>query len=183
MNNLNPNDKSISKSSLSILWEEKASLLINQLQNESLEDYDIVALMIDGVWLSRNLAAVVALGFDKDGYKKVLGFRIGTTENETVCTDLLSRLKERGLKAPLDRDLLVVLDGSKALDKATKAIFTSNVIIQRCLIHKERNVMHYTPKKLHNQVASMFKKLRESRGENEAKEVILDLKELLKCNK
>lgn len=180
MNNLNPKDKSISKSSLSKLWEAKSSLLVEQLQNESLEDYDIVALMIDGVWLSKNLSAVVALGFDKDGYKKILGFRIGSSENESVCTDLLSSLKQRGLKEPSDRDLLVVLDGSKALDKATKTIFGSSVIIQRCLIHKERNVLHYAPKKLHYQIISKFKILRESRNELEAKQVISDLKEVLK---
>ncbi|MFI3291860.1 MAG: transposase [Opitutales bacterium] len=180
MNKLNPKDKKISKASLSKLWEEKASVLVENLQNESLEKYDLVALMIDGVWLSKELSAVVALGFDKDGHKKILGFRIGTSENETVCVDLLNSLRDRGLKPPTKRDLLVVLDGSKALDKATKTIFGTSVIIQRCLMHKERNVLHYTPKKLQAKVMSKFKYLREACDEKEAKKVIKELKSLLK---
>ena len=177
MNNLF-DARTISKGSLSKLWQERASELVCKMRSESLSDYDMVALMLDGVWLSKNLAAVVALGFDAQGCKKILGFNIGSSENETVCTDLLTSLKERGLREPKDRDLLVVLDGSKALDKSVKNVF-NKTIIQRCLIHKERNVRHYAPKKLHGEIAKKFKLLRESRDEEEAKGHISDMKEML----
>lgn len=178
MNKLNEDVRTITKGSLSKLWVEQSSKMVADFQSESLSEYDIVALMLDGVWLGRNLAAVVALGFDSEGYKRILGFRIGSSENETVCTDLLTSLKSRGLKEPGNRALLVVLDGSKALDKATKNVF-NGAVIQRCRIHKERNVRHYAPKKLHSQIAMYFKTLREARTESEAKQAILAMKDLL----
>jgi putative transposase len=174
----NVTDRNISKGTLSKLWEEKASKLVMEMQNESLSDYDMLAIMMDGVWLSKELAVVVALGFDTEGNKKILGFNIGTSENEEVCKDLLRSLKERGLKAPRNRALLSVLDGGKALDKAVKEMF-NGVLIQRCLIHKERNVKGYIPDKLDYELSQLFKRLRESRTESEAKTVIEQMKEKL----
>ena len=89
---------------------------------------DIVALYIDGVVFA-NHNVIIAMGLDIDGKKHILGFKVGATENATVCQDLLVDLCERGLKA--EGGLLAVIDGSKALKKALEATFGDNVLIQR----------------------------------------------------
>lgn len=103
---------------------------------------DIVVLFVDGVqFASHNV--IVAMGVDIDGRKHILGFKIGATENAQVCQDLLLDLCERGLNA--DNGILAAIDGSRALKKAIKAIFGDNVLIQRCQVHKKRNIKDYLP--------------------------------------
>ena len=84
---------------------------------------------------------------DSEGRKHVLGLWAGATENAQVCGALLDGLIERGL--PTDRKYLFVLDGSKALKKAVTSRFGPQALIQRCRIHKERNIKSYLPKKYH----------------------------------
>ena len=86
---------------------------------------------------------LVALGIDADGNKHVLGVREGATENAAACTALLADLRDRAL--PTDRPTLVVVDGSKALVKAARNVFGERAIIQRCQIHKIRNVADQLP--------------------------------------
>ena len=86
---------------------------------------------------------LAALGITRDGKKHVLGVWQGSTENARVSQDLIDNLVERGLRT--DRRLLFVLDGAKALSKAVKATFGKAAEIQRCHIHKERNVLSYLP--------------------------------------
>jgi len=86
---------------------------------------------------------LVALGIDADGKKHVLGAREGATENAAACTALLADLRDRGL--PTDRSMLVVIDGSKALAKAVRNVFGERAIVQRCPVHKTRNVVDQLP--------------------------------------
>lgn len=99
--------------------------------------------MIDGIGVG-DIDNIVALGVDVWGKKEVLGLRQGASENTTVVTQLLEDLVERGLKA--DGDYLFVVDGSKALTKAIKKLFGVNAVIQRCQLHKRRNVSDHLPK-------------------------------------
>ncbi len=85
-----------------------------------------------------------------------MGVRIGSTENSIVCRDLLVDLIERGLN--YEHGLLAVIDGSKALRKALRQVFGDKVLIQRCQIHKERNVLGYLPEYKHEWVKRKLRK-------------------------
>ena len=170
-----------SKSSLSRLWQRKASELVEELQQADLSDYEVLALMIDAVVLSKGLTVTVALGIDVQGGKRILGYQVGSSENQVVCEDLLNRLRHRGFKEPKDRSLLVLLDGSKALRNAVLCTFKS-AIIQRCLVHKERNLKGYLPRKHWKELADCFRKIRKAQGEEEGLEACKEL-ELFLSNK
>jgi putative transposase len=88
---------------------------------------------------------VVALGITEDGTKRILGLRQGATENAAVCSALLEDLVGRGLDA--GRPTLFVLDGSKALHAAVTRVWDENAVIQRCQVHKKRNVKAHVPEK------------------------------------
>lgn len=105
---------------------------------------NFVALLFDGVRVGKAMV-VAAIGVDKSGVKHVLGWKIGSTENEVVCRDLIRQLTGAGLK--VDSDYLFIIDGSKALIQAIKAAFGSNVAIQRCHEHKIRDIEGYLPLK------------------------------------
>ena len=105
---------------------------------------DLAVLMLDGVVVKKQ-SVVVALGVTVDGTKHVLGLRLGSTENAALCTELLQDLLRRGLKA--DRTLLCVIDGGGGLRRALREVFGDQVLIQRCQLHKMRNVNDHLPKK------------------------------------
>jgi transposase-like protein len=105
---------------------------------------NFIALLFDGVRVGKAMV-VAAVGVDKAGMKHVLGWKIGSTENEIVCRDLIRQLLEAGLN--VESDYLFVVDGSKALSQAIKAAFGTNVAIQRCQEHKIRDVEGYLPVK------------------------------------
>jgi transposase-like protein len=94
-------------------------------------------MMLDGLELKGRMM-IVALGITTEGVKIALGLWEGSTENATVATALLSDLVERGLDP--EQGMLFVIDGSKALRKAVRSVF-GEVPVQRCLWHKERNVL------------------------------------------
>jgi transposase-like protein len=100
--------------------------------------------MIDGIEYAGE-TMVVALGVMEDGTKRILGLRHGATENAEVCTALLEDLVERGLDTA--RPTLLVLDGSKALHAAAKRVWGKNAVIQRCQVHKKRNIKAHVPEK------------------------------------
>ncbi len=109
---------------------------------QPLKDLDLVLVMIDGI-VFRDHCILVALGIDSDGRKHPLGIVEGTTENAAVAKALLSDLVERGL--PADRALVFVIDGSKALRQAITQTFGDLAQIQRCPVHKRRNVLDHLP--------------------------------------
>ena len=82
---------------------------------------------------------VIALGIDTQGCKHVLGLREGATETAAVASGLLSDLVTRGL--PTDRTLLFVIDGAPGLRRAISDVFGSCGVVQRCQVHKLRNVI------------------------------------------
>ena len=100
-------------------------------------------MMLDGLELKGRMM-IVALGITTEGVKIPLGLWEGSTENATVATALLSDLVERGLDP--EQGMLFVLDGSKALRKAVRSVF-GEVPVQRCLWHKERNVLGHLPER------------------------------------
>ncbi len=107
-----------------------------------LDDLQAVALLVDGVRIDE-WTVVVALGVDSEGRKHVLGLREGATENEATVRSLLEDLVDRGLRS--DQGLLVVIDGAKALRAAVRAVFGKQTLVQRCIVHKKRNVLDHLP--------------------------------------
>ena len=126
-----------SKSAVSRRFVAKTSAQLAAWQSAPLEPLDLVALLIDGVHVGDH-CLIVALGIAADGQKHALGLWDGSTENATVCQGLLANLQSRGLRT--DRSLLVILDGSAALRKAVRATFGEAALVQRCQVHKTRNV-------------------------------------------
>ena len=111
---------------------------------------DILALVIDGQYFRRE-CLVVAMGVDIQGKKHVLGLWHGATENSTLVRELLADLRERGLNT--ETAMLVVIDGAKALAKGVKDVFGSRAMIQRCRVHKLRNVVEHLPMNKRQQAA------------------------------
>ena len=145
---LKPQTKGISKSQVSRLWVEAGGELLTEFRSIDIAKKDWVALMLDGIFLAKETVAICALGIDSDGRKHMLDFQLGSSENLEVCKGLIQGLKDRDFEIPEERRLLAVLDGSKALEGAVLAYFP-NAVIQRCLIHKERNLKGYLPRKYH----------------------------------
>ena len=133
----------LKKSAVSESFQRASQKDLDALNGRSLAEWTVPVIYIDGVDFGDTMC-VVALGVTNTGEKKVLGLREGATENSTVVRDLLAGLKERGLDTP--KRTLFVLDGSKALSKGVRSTFGKGVLIQRCHLHKIRNVLSYLPK-------------------------------------
>src|SRR3989441_5602730 len=129
-----------SKSAVSRRFVARTTAQLAAWQSAALDALDLVALLIDGVHVGDH-CLIVALGIAADGQKHALGLWDGSTENATVCQGLLANLQSRGLRT--DRSLLVILDGSKALRKAVRATFGDAALVQRCQVHKTRNILEY----------------------------------------
>jgi|BioPla2DNA2_1021312.scaffolds.fasta_scaffold22795_2 transposase-like protein len=105
------------------------------------DDYPVI--MMDGLELGK-MTILAAMGIDRDGRKHMLGIIEGGSENTEVAKGLLADLTGRGLDP--SRPRLYVLDGGKALHKAVTDVFGKEALIQRCQVHKKRNVLSYLPK-------------------------------------
>ncbi len=174
-----------SKSSVSRLWQKVGREKFAQLRGRSLEvdsngkPRNWLALMLDGVGLAKDVLAVVALGITVEGEKVVLDFELGASENETVASAVVARIVERGFAPSDGRPLLVVLDGSRPLRKAVKKHFP-DARIQRCLVHKERNLKKYLARRNWPELEGYFSRLRKVEGGQAALEVLLELDAFLK---
>ena len=166
----------VQRSSVSRQWKAASTKQLKVMMERPLDDLDLVAMMIDGVSFHDTLI-VAALGFTANGTKHVLGLWSGATENAEVCKGLLNDLIERGL--PADRSYLFVLDGSKALHKAVHAVFGDRAEIQRCHVHKERNVISYLPDEYHRMVRQRLHAAWGMTDYGKAKKALLKLVEYL----
>jgi putative transposase len=166
--------KAVSKSTASRMWIEKSREQLELLRNRPLDDVDWLSVLIDGVWLTREICVVVAVGIDITGYKRVLDFEQGTSENVTVVTALIERLAARGVKAAEGRKLLVQRDGSSAIDKAVRRIWPE-AIQQECLVHAHSNVRDKLRRRDRADLDRHFKKLREAQGRSAGEEAFEEL--------
>lgn len=131
-----------SKSAVSRRFVVQTTAQLEKWRSRSLVNLDLVAVLIDGLHVGDH-CLVAAMGIDTTGQKHVLGLWDGATENAALCQSLLANLQSRGLRT--DRSLLVLLDGSKALHKAVRQMFGEAALIQRCQVHKARNVLDHLP--------------------------------------
>jgi len=139
----------VGRSSVSRQWKAATAAELEKLCQRPVPA-DIKVLLIDAKYFCQE-CLVVALGVDSTGAKHVLGLWHGSTENSTVVKALLNDLRERGLNT--EAAMLVILDGSKALHKGVKEIFGGLALIQRCRVHKMRNVLEHLPKEKRAQAA------------------------------
>jgi transposase-like protein len=110
--------------------------------NAPREDGELDAILIDGIHFADH-CVLIALGVTAQGEKTILGLHEGSTENATVARTLLTNLVTRGLDS--SRPTLFGIDGSKALRKAIRDVWGDAAIIQRCQVHKMRNVLEHLP--------------------------------------
>ncbi len=136
-------ERSTSKSAVSREFVGRTREHLQALMARRLDDVRLAALMLDGIEL-KGRCCVVALGITTEGVKVPLGLWDGSTENKTVAVHLLADLVDRGLD--VEQGVLVVLDGGKALRAAVREVL-GPVPVQRCLRHKERNVLDHLPER------------------------------------
>jgi len=161
-----------SKSSVSRRFVAKTAAQLQAWQSAPLDGLDLVAVILDGVHLGEH-CLVVALGIAADGQKHALGLWEGATENTTVCQGLLANLQSRGLRT--DRSLLVILDGAQALHKAVRTVFGAAALIQRCQVHKLRNILEYLPERQRTWVHAIVRRAYQSADVKTATRLLTDL--------
>jgi putative transposase len=135
--------RSTSRSAVSRSFVERTRRALGELMSRRLDDVRLAVMMLDGLEL-QGRTNIVALGITTEGVKIPLGLWEGSTENATVATALLSDLVERGLDP--EQGILFVIDGAKALRKAIRSVF-GEAPVQRCVRHKERNVLDHLPER------------------------------------
>jgi transposase-like protein len=131
----------IKRSSVSRHWKAATAKELESLMQRPVPK-DLLVLMIDSKFFGGD-CLVAAIGIDLAGRKHVLGIWHGATENATVVKGLLEDLVSRGLES--ERKMLIVLDGAKALRKAVSMVLGEQGLVQRCRIHKLRNVLDQLP--------------------------------------
>lgn len=147
-------ERSTSKSSVSRRYVAMTASQMTKWLTTPLGDRHFPIVMIDGIHLGDHLV-LIALGIDTEGKKQVLGLREGDTENGQVARGLLRDLVDRGLDQ--ERARLFVVDGAKALTSAIRKMFGPLAAIQRCQIHKQRNVLGHLPDGLHENVKAVMR--------------------------
>jgi transposase-like protein len=130
----------LEKSAVSEHFIEASRAKLKEMMERRLEKTQLCALLIDATPFEGQ-QMVAALGIGQDGRKTILGIRQGATENATVVSELLSDLVSRGLDFKEPR--LYILDGGKALTTAVKKHAGESAAIQRCQVHKRRNVLDH----------------------------------------
>ena len=139
----------VSKSAVSERFVIGTQRRLAELMARDLSGLPLVVLMIDGVHFADHVI-LAAVGIDHNGAKHVLGLREGATESAAACKALLADLIERGLA--VNRCVVVVIDGAKALHRAVTDTFGEYALIQRCQQHKKRNVTDALPQRMRGSV-------------------------------
>jgi len=164
----------ISKSAVSQKVVRSTLKQLKELQERSLGHIEPFALFIDGVHKAGTVV-VAAIAVDCKGEKYVLGLWEGATENHEVCEALLSDLENRGLS--LHPNILFVTDGGKGLHKCLRLRFGKKLLLQRCIIHKKRNILGHLPKRYHSEFKQRYDR---TIGMTSYEEARNELKHLLK---
>ena len=165
----------ISKSAVSRHFVKQSAQALAKLMSRSFAQTDLVAIYVDGIVVASH-HIIAAVGVDALGDKHVLGLACGSSENAKVVKDLLTTLAERGVD--LNQPRLWVIDGSKALRSAIEQRCGDAAKVQRCRIHKIRNVTERLPKDKAQQVRWVMTqafKLDPAKGKSRLKELARQL--------
>jgi putative transposase len=138
-----------------------------------LSGLDLLVIQIDGIHIDQDLILLAAVGVDANGDKHPLGVMEGASESAAVCQALIDNLVTRGLDPAICR--LFIVDGSRALLKSIRASFGRNTLIQRCQVHKARNITERLPKPLHASVRRTLRQAWELDDADRAEKLIRNL--------
>ena len=164
--------RGVSKSAVSRRFVMATAERIAEWMARPLDGLDIVALFMDGIRVGDHMV-VAAIGIDSDGRKHALGIWEGATENSAVCQALVDNLLSRGLR--VNKLMLFVIDGAKALTKVIRQTFGKNAVIQRCQRHKMENVKSHLPKGLQMLVSLEMRRAYQSDDVNKARGILKGL--------
>jgi transposase-like protein len=146
--------RGIGRQTISQRGIDEMSKQLEEFQSRSLAGVDILVVFADGIHLGDDVL-VAAVGIDSVGKRHVLDFEPGSTESSGVCRTLFSRLIERGILRE-EGGYLFVVDGGPGLRKAIRDAFGNRVSVQRCVVHKKRNVTDKLPKYMHKEFNEKF---------------------------
>ena len=132
----------VSKSAVSREFITRTETSHAKLMARRFDDIDIVVIYIDGMMFGEH-HVITALGLDRQGKKHVLGIKGAGSENSQAIKELLTGIVERGVKPEVKR--LFIIDGGKAIRRGIDEVFGSEHAVQRCTIHKVRNVQEQLP--------------------------------------
>jgi len=174
MQRLYPNGgRGFSASEVSRHWVSGSLRYLAMLRDRDLQAEPVAVLMLDGIVLSEAVVVIVALGVMGNGHKKMLDFEVGSTESYEVSRALLERLDRRGVR--FGGRPLCLLDGSIALKRAVQERYP-DAVVQRCLVHKERNLRGCLSRKDYPELNRLMNRLRRAQGAQAARETLGDLK-------
>jgi putative transposase len=168
-----PAGAGVSKSAASRRFVALSAERLHAWMAADLGELDLLVVQIDSIHIAEELILVAAIGIDSEGVKHPLGLVEGATENAAVVQALLDNLVGRGLDPAVCR--LFIIDGAKALTKAVRRTFGRDVPIQRCQIHKARNIMERLPKPLHPSVRRTLRQAWEMSDPAKAEKLIRNL--------
>jgi transposase-like protein len=168
-----PPGAGVSKSAASRHFVALSAERMKEWMTSDLAGLDILVIQIDGIHIVDDLVLVAAIGIDGDGVKHPLGLVEGATENTAVVQALIDNLVERGLDPAVPR--LFIIDGAKALSKAIRRTFGRHTPIQRCQIHKARNIVGRLPPSLHASVRRVLRQAWELDDAEKAEKLIRNL--------
>ena len=167
----------ISKSAVSRQFVKQSAQSLARLMSRDFSKLDLVAIYADGIVVAAH-HLLAAVGVDAGGVKHMLALVPGGSENAKVAKDLLQSLAERGVD--LNQPRLWVIDGSKALRSAIEQMCGESAKVQRCRIHKLRNVTERLPKARAQQVRWVMNqafKLEPAKGKQKLKDLARQLKD------
>ena len=162
-----------SKSAASRRFVSLSAERLAEWMTSDLSNLDLLVIQIDGLHIGNDLVLVAALGIDANGRKHPLALVEGATENAAVVQALIDNLIERGLDPKVCR--LFIVDGAKALSKVIRRTFGDHTPIQRCQIHKARNVTERLPKSLHAAVRRALRQAWELDDADKAERLLRNL--------
>jgi transposase-like protein len=170
----------LEKSAVSEHFIDASRAKLKTMMERRLDKTRLCALLIDATPF-QGQQMVAALGIDECGRKMILGIRQGATENATVVGELLGDLVDRGLD--FNEPRLYILDGGKALTAAVKKHAGESAAIQRCQVHKRRNVLDHLTDEQKPAVAKKLNATYALEGYDAAKEALNELhRELMDLN-
>jgi putative transposase len=167
----------VGRSTVSRHIVEATSKKLQEFKERDLSSIGPFAVLLDTIHRGGS-AFVVALGIDVEGQKHSLGFWEGATENAEICEELFGDLERRGLK--LTSRILFVVDGGKGIIKALRDRFGKKLLLQRCTIHKSRNIQRHLPKKYREEAKTWFRRAIDCVQLNDAKRELHALEKWLR---
>ena len=168
-----PTGAGVTKSAVSRRFVALSAERMKAWMAADLSKLDLMVIQIDGIHIKEDLILLAAVGVDGNGDKHPLGVIEGATQNAAVCQALLDNLVERGLDPGICR--LFIIDGSRALSKAIRNTFGRQAPIQRCQVHKARNITERLPKPLHASVRKALRQAWELDDADKAEKLIRNL--------